>query len=95
MESGISGIGDLTTNPNMGKAPGRSIMTESLFKFVAPQSSLSVTALGMIHTMLIMGKEDDHAYSLTEIVVTPEDGPPLHRGGYANYLDPIFPVTRT
>lgn len=54
-------------------------MTESPFKFVAPQSSLSVTALGMIHAMLIMGKEDDHAYSLTEIAVAPEAGPPLHR----------------
>ena len=49
------------------------------FKFVAPQSASSVTALGMIHTMLIMGKDDDHAYSLTEIVVASEAGPPLHR----------------
>jgi quercetin dioxygenase-like cupin family protein len=54
-------------------------MNENLFKFVAPNEALSVTAVGMIHNLLVMGKENDNAYSVTEIVVSPQAGPPLHR----------------
>ena len=54
-------------------------MNEHLFKFVAPNEGLSVTAVGMIHDLLVMGKENDNAYSVTEIAVSPQAGPPMHR----------------
>ena len=54
-------------------------MIANPFKSVTSEQTLSVTALGMIHSMLVMGKENDNAYSLTEIAVSPEAGPPLHR----------------
>lgn len=49
------------------------------FKFVTPQDVVSYSALGMIHRLLVTGKETDGAYSVTEIVVAPEMGVPMHK----------------
>lgn len=54
-------------------------MSEELFKFVPPNGGLEVTAVGMIHELLVMGSENGNAYSLTEITVSPKSGPPMHR----------------
>ena len=54
-------------------------MSQDLFKFLPPDTATAVTAVGMIHNLLVMGAENNNAYSLTDIVVSPESGPPMHR----------------
>lgn len=54
-------------------------MSSDHFKFVAPNQAQSYTAIGMIHSLLVTGKENANAYSMTEITVSPACGVPMHR----------------
>jgi quercetin dioxygenase-like cupin family protein len=54
-------------------------MQQPEFKALLPGEARAVSAVGMIYTFTIMGDETAGAYSITEITVSPEIGPPMHR----------------
>jgi quercetin dioxygenase-like cupin family protein len=49
------------------------------FKALHPNEARAVSAVGMIYAFTIMGDETGGNYSLTEITVSPQVGPPMHR----------------
>lgn len=52
---------------------------QKYFAYVTPENVVSYSALGMIHRLLVTGKDTDETYSVTEIEVAPQAGVPMHR----------------